>query len=384
MQTELIPASAAPAIDLPFEIVSPELGLSIDEKASLEAAFTGYATDAMTLVAKASDITDPKEARKLRLEIKALRVAAEKTRKGLKDGLLVKGRAIDDANKALVAYIDPAEKALDDIEKAEERAEAARLEALRTDRLDALFEFDHNTHGLDLSTLSEEDWAIYYEDAKAIYEARKAREAKAEEERIAKERADQEERERLAAENARLKAEAEEREAQAKIEREAAEKLRAEAEAKAKAEREKAEADRKAAEEKARVEREAIEVKAKAEREELEAKAAEEKRIADAAAAKEKAAREKAEAEAKALKDAEAKRIADAEAAEKKRIADEAAAAKKAAAAPDKEKLQAFAHLVRSLEVPEVKSEEANAVRAEIVAKVANFANWIGTQIGEL
>lgn len=373
MQTELIPAAEAPSQELEFEIVPAELGLEPAAKKSLEESFIGYFRQAAEIKAKAEAITDPKEARAARLEIKAVRVAAEKTRKGLKDDLLVAGRAIDGANHILVAHIQPTEKALEEIEKAEERKEAARLEALRTDRLDALFEFDHNTHGLDLSTLSEEDWKTYYEDARAIYTARKERERKAEEERIAKAKAEAEERERMAIENERLRKEAAEREEKLKAEREAAEKLRIEAEKKAEADRAKADAERKAIEEKARIEREAIE-----------AKAAEERRIAHEANAKAAAAVAKAEAEAQALKNAEAKRIADEAAAEKKRIADEAKAAKKAAAAPDKVKLQGFAHLVRALEVPEVKSEEAKAVRAEIVAKVANFANWIETQIGEL
>ena len=55
-----------------------------------------------------------------------------------------------------------------------------------------------------------------------------------------------------------------------------------------------------------------------------------------------------------------------------------------AAAAPDKAKLQEFANIIRGLIVPDVKSEESKAVRADIVAKVSSFANWIDAQAGNL
>lgn len=162
---------------------------------------------------------------------------------------------------------------------------------------------------------------------------------KAEEERIAREKAQAEERERIRLENERLKKEAEERERVLK------------------AEREKAEAERKAQEEKARKEREAAELKLKKEREE----------------------RERVERELKAKKDAEEK----ARIAEQKRIEAEQKSARdaerKAKAAPDKQKLLSLAELIEGISLPDCKSEEAG----KILIDTRRFLNTVSTFIRE-
>lgn len=348
--------------EMQFEIVPESLGLPAEAKHSLEIAFGDYFTQAQKWKDQAQAITEPKLARAARLELKNIRVAAEKTRKELKEDSLRTGKAIDGANNILLALIVPIEKHLEDVEKAAERAEQARIEALERDRLEQLVALECNPLPNNLGLMSEEHWELSLQNAKDALAARKERERLAEEERVAKEKAEAEEKARIAAENARLKAEAEKREAEIRAEREAAAKKQAEIEAAAKAERDKAEAARKKAEEHARQEREAIEAKAKADRE-----------AAEEAARIEKAKAEKAEAEARKLREAEAKRIADLKAAEAK-----------AAKAPEKEKIQAFADQVRTLKIGSMKTPEGNAVATEIQKKVESFAKWIESQAATL
>jgi hypothetical protein len=365
-QNTLSPNKTMDTTEPQFEIVPAELNLELAAKTSLETAFVGFFERARTLKEEADKITDPKQARALRLKIKAERVEAEKTRKRLKEDSLRMGKAIDGANNIYLAVIAPIEQAMEDIEKEEERRiERERIE-LEQSRMEKLRPYLDPAMPLpSVSGITEEQFCKLLEGTIALHEMRVAALRKAEEDRIERERKEAEEREAQRLENIRLKAEAEAREKELAEER----RIAAEKEAAAKAERERIEAERKATEEKARKERE-----------EIEAKAAQERAKAEAKAREESAAREKAEAEAKALRDAESKRIADEKAAaESKRKAEELAA-KKAAAAPDKEKLIAFAQQVRELKLPDVKSGEAEAVRLEIETKVASFAKWIEAQ----
>jgi len=345
-----------------FEIVPADLGLETSAKTSLELAFNGFFERARDLKSEAEKITDPKEARALRLKIKADRVEAEKTRKRLKEDSLRMGKAIDGANNIYLALVTPIEQAMEDIEKEEERKQQAKIAALRDQRAAELDELGATYHGILLGSLTEDQWAELLQQSKDIFELRKERERKAEQERIAAEKKAAEEREAQRLENIRLKAEAEAREKELAEERRiAAEKFAA------------VEKERKAAEEKARKEREEIEVKAAKER----AEAFEKARI-------EAEARARAEAEAKALRDAEIKRIADEKAADEAKAKAEQEAAKKAANAPDKAKLIAFAQIIRELKLPDVKSEQAESVRLEIESKVASFAKWIEAQASTL
>jgi len=188
----------------------------------------------------------------------------------------------------------------------------------------------------EFENMSDESFAIFYAGIEKQYNDRIEAEKKAEEERIAKEKAEAEAREQQILENERLKAEAE-----------AKEKQFAE-------ERAKAEAERKELEEKAREEKAAAEAKLKAERE----------------------AKEKLEAELKAKAEAEQKAKREAEAKEAAELKAKQDAEKKAKAAPDKAKLNDFAKMLDELVLPELKSEEANKVLSDaktLLAKVSNF-----------
>jgi hypothetical protein len=367
-------------------------------------------------VKDATCVREIRKARACRLALRAVRLESDETRKREKQSALLYGKAVDGFHNILMADLSPVETALQEAEDTAERAEAARLSALKASREAELRPVTDGPILGDLSELSEEQFAKMLSDAKLLRQAKIEAAAKAEAEAKAKAESDRAERERIAAENARLKAEAEAREATAKAEREAAaaklaeERAAAEAaakaaaekarkereaiEAKAKAEREAAEAKAreeraaaeaaaKAAAEKARKEREAIEAKAKAEREAAEAKAREERAAAEAAAKKEQA-RLKAIADEERRKlqeaEAEAQRLRDVEA---KRQADAAAAKKKAEAAPDNAKAQAFANALRAMPLP---TFQHSPQFANLGNYVESLAKWIEGQIkdGEL
>lgn len=339
-----------------------------------------------------------KMARAIRLDLKAIRVNADKTRKNLKADALLMGRAIDGVYNLLEAAIVPLERHLDEQEKFAERlAEAERLR-VKAEREAALSPFLDMTMTMalpDLSSMTAEQWEGYLADAKLLHEAKIEQARKAEAERIAAEQAAAAERERLRIENERLEREAKEREAAMKAEREAAEQAQREAAAAAKAERDALEAKAKA--EREEIQRQhAAEAAAAAEKVRKErAAAAERQRIADEAARKERedAQREiervKAEAAAAAEKDRKERAklesgIAAQKAAEEARVKAEAAAQRKAARAPDKQKALAFAATVRALKAPTATTEEGKAVMAEITAKIEGFARWIETQASTL
>ena len=234
-------------------------------------------------------------------------------------------------------------------EETRERFEKEQHELKIQQRLIAVSKFDSEIQRSDVESMSDAAFDVFLAGIEKSYNDRIEAERKAEEERIAKEKAEAEERERIRIENERLKAEAE-----------AKEKQLAE-------ERAKAEAERKAIEEKARMDREEAEKKLAAEREAA--------RIEAEKAAKEKARLEaeikaKAEAEEKARKDAEQKAEAERKAKE--------AADKKAANAPDKIKLAEFAKKIKELGRPTVKSVESVKILSDVdvlLEKVVSFIN---------
>ena len=324
-------------------------------------------SEAQGVAESVKDATCVKEIRKsraCRLAIRAVRLESDETRKKQKQHALLYGRAVDGFHNILMADLSPMETALQEAEDIAERAEAARLAALKLARESALQPFLETPILGDLSQISETNYAKMLSDAKLLRQAKLDAIAKAEAEAKAKAEADRIERERIAAENAKLKAEAIAREAAAKAEREAAEKKLAD-------ERAAAEAARKSAEEKARKEREAIEAKAKAERAAAEAEARKEQQRLQAIADEDRRKLAAAESAAKALRDAEAAKAAAA-----------AAAAKRAAAAPDNAKAQSIANALREL----VKVKLTSPAFAAMPAKIEVLASWIESQIktGEL
>lgn len=368
-------------------------GLEKPAASALVSAFQPIFAKARTAIAEAAgvaesvkDATCVKEIRKsraCRLALRAVRLESDGVRKKQKEHALLYGRAVDGFHNILLADLSPVETALQEAEDIAERAEASRLAELKLAREKELQPLLENPILGDLSQLSQADYVKTLSDAKLLKQAKIDALAKIEDDRKAKAEADRLERERIAAENAKLKAEAEAREAAAKAEREeSARKLAAEqaaakaaqeaAEKKLAEERKAAEAARKTAEEKSRKEREAIETKARLEREAAEEEAQKERQRLHAIAEEERKKLVAAEAAAKALRDAEAKKSAEL-----------AAAERKAASAPDNAKAQAFADSLRAMQLPQFKSSKAFDA---LPSKIEALAKWIESQIttGEL
>jgi len=339
-----------------------------DAKAILDTSRTITVTDA-------TQVTEINASRQNRLKLRAVRIAADKTRKTLKEDSQKLGNAIQSIYNLLALDIEKEENRLQDAEDFAERAEAERKEKLKQERTAALVNADAlaDLTGYDLGAMSDASFSNLLESTKMVVAARKAAAYKAESERI--------EAARIAAEELARK------EAERQAELAEAQKKAAEAAAMAKAEREareKVEAEAKAREAAATAEAKRLADVARAEQIKRDAEIiAERSRIKSESDAREKAERDAklaAEAEAKKLRDAETARIA----ADAKAKSEREAAEKKAAQAPDKEKLLTFADSVAALTVPEVGTDAAKAVREEVTSKVRNFANWIRSQSANL
>lgn len=307
---------------------------------SLQTAFQPFFQRAAEWKAKAETLkvtdinqtAEMQQARAARLELKKIRVEADKTRASLKEDSIRYGRAVQGVYNVIEYLIKPIEEYLENQEKFAEIQEAARKAAL-TELRRAEIEREgvqvFVPKNFDLGTISENEYQELIAAARMLVTAKLEADRKAEADRIAREQAEAEERERVRVENERLRAEAIEQE-----KRFAAERAEAAA---------KADAERKAEAEKARLEREKLEA---------------ERRAAEAIADKERAEREKLEAEVKVR--------AEKEAAEAKA---KAAAERKAKNAPNREKVIAFAQSLQSLSYPQLDGESAelmNRVKAAI------------------
>jgi hypothetical protein len=211
-----------------------------------------------------------KMAREGRLFLKEKRVNIEKTRKMLKESALREGQTIDAIAKILTNLISPIEKDLEEKEKFAEIQEANRRAALRATReAEITIYAEFLPFGLDFGDMDEDSYRNVFNGAKLQYDARVEAIRKEEEARVAREKAEAEERERVRIENERLKAEAEKQRQQL----------------------ERAEAEKRAIEEKARKEREerdSQEAKRLAEQERIQKEAHEEEERAKNAPDKDK------------------------------------------------------------------------------------------------
>jgi hypothetical protein len=276
------------------------------------------------------DPNDPKaakQAREMRLTIKPFRVVIEKRHAELKRDIIDRGRALDDGKNALLEVLKPLEADLLAIEQHAERMEAKRIADLKEAREVELAPFTTlDVRVFSLEKLTEAEYSAFLADCQ---QQTKDSAAKAEQDKRdaeAREAADKAERERVAAENERLRAEADENERKLADERKrAADALAAQAES-------------------ARLAREA--------------KEAAEQRVRDI------------EAEAKR---AEQARKDAAERVEAKRLAAEEAAAK----APDRDRLLAFAGTIAALTVPPMSTPAGRAVVDEIGFQITRFAAYV-------
>ena len=251
----------------------------------------------------------------LRLAYRDVRTGTAKIHQELKKFYLQGGRFVDGWKNAQLMASQGMEEKLKAIEDHFANIEKDRISKLQEERATTLLKFEVKFIPEQLGLMEKSVWENYLSGVKLNYEAQKAAEKKAEEDCIAKEKAEAEERERIRLDNIRLKKEAEERERNEKTEakkREKAEAIRLKKEESEQKERERIEAERlkkeaaerKIREEKERKEREAYELKLKKEREKAET---------------ERKEREKAENELRLKREAEQKAIEEEDA----RIQDE-------------------------------------------------------------
>lgn len=257
-------------------------------------------------VTSEDQVDEMANARKVRLELKDIRVNVENTRVKLKEQSLREGRAIDGISNVIKALIVPVEEYLEKQEKFAEEQKKIRDEEKFANRIELLRPYVEDVSVFNVREMSNETFEKLLANSKAAFQAQKDAEKKAEEDRIAREKKEREENERIRQENEKLKKEAEEAEKKRQAEREAQDKVL----------------------EEERKKKRDLEEKIQKEKEEREAKELEEKQ-----------AREKKEAE-----EAEAKR--------------------QASLAPDKNKLIALKNELESVQMPQVMTAEgAQAIR---------------------
>lgn len=290
-----------------------------------------------------------KELGKKYMKIRTGRDAVHKEEKAF---FLNAGRFVDriknDANKSTIDHEDK----LEEISQYHANIEAEKIKALAKSRQEILNEYECDGSTLNLGTMTDNIWVSFLSGTKMEFENKKALALKAEEERIAKEKAEAEEQARIKAENEKLK-----------IENDAKEKQLAEAETLRKSEQEKA--DKILAEQKRIADEK--EAKAKAE--------------SEATLKLEREAKEKLEAELSAQKEKERK----AEETKQAEIKAKELAEAKAKKAPDKERLKKMIDdAVLVVSISEFKTKEAEAMESLIVGKFNAFKTWANEQINTL
>ena len=285
-----------------------------------------------------ADTDAMKLARASRLELRQIRIKAEKARKELKAGYLAGGRAVDAVANVINGAIEPIEEVLLEKEEFVERKRAVELFNRNSDRSNKLVAIgsDPSWYSTQIAEFTEDQWAAFLQGQIDAIEARKKREA---DEAAAREI----ERKRvveLDAENARLRAEKEATEKAARLAQYRAQQEALAAKAKADAEANRISADN------ARI-------------------VAEERRIAEDARRElarvefEKAQQSKREAMAKEAAEIERKR-----------------AEEKAAQAPEADKIRAYIAALRGVPVPRIETAPLFVRLDALVNQIAAAKKW--------
>lgn len=283
-------------------------------------------------VTDASQTDQIKLARELRLQIKGVRVDATKTKKRLKENVLLEGRFIDGIYNAVLVAVKPIEDHLTEQEKFVER-EVARIEKELSDarRLElAPYVDEGQLEFYGLGKMSDEAFATLLNNSRVATEQRVKAEKEADELRVKKEREEADERARIKAENERLREEAAERAVEDAKKAAAEEAARKEREDKDRAEKEKRDAEL-AAERK--------------EKEELERKVQEQ---------------EARDASQKAEQEAEEKRRRN---------------------APDNDKLVALRDTLLAIEMPDMEHDDGKFVVARVAASITRIEAGINAHL---
>lgn len=348
---------------LPQEVAKIAENVSVEKRNEVQAVlnhvFNGVAKmreqlDSVT-VSDANDRVNMKLANTIRLGVRQVRLDAEKTfdaKRAEVQQQMLSYKTEDSlwlkAKQTMQILTKEIEENARWKEETKERFDAEQRELKVQQRILRVAKVSPEMQRSEFENMSDETFEMFYSGIEKAYNDKIESERKAEEERVAKEKAEAEERERIRKENERLKAEAEAKEKQLAAERAKAEAERKKIEEAAKKEREEAERKLKAEREKARIEAE----KAKAEKAKLEAEI-----------------KAKAEAEERARKEAEARAIAEQNARE--------ASEKKAKNAPDRTKLIGLASQIDELIMPEIKSEEAQKILSDVKTLLSRVSIFI-------
>jgi type IV secretory pathway VirB10-like protein len=308
-------------------LVAQNAGLAPTGVENLLNKFAAYFNEAKKLSEGAKEIvvTDESQtdlmlkARETRLTLKSLRTHVETVRVELKEQSLREGRAIDGVSNLIKALIVPVEEHLEKQEKYAEIKELERVQKKYEERIELLSPFVDDISLYAIKDMSDVVFDNLLAGCKASFQAKKDAEAKVEADRIAKEKAKEEEDKKIREENEKLKRDAEAQEKESA-------RIAAEQEAKLKKERE---------------------------------------------------AREEAEAKLKAEKEAKDKKEADDKAAEEAKKAADEEAKRKALLAPDKEKLIELAGTIDKITLPAVSSKEAGDVVNEVQTKLSELSNYL-------
>lgn len=368
---------------------------------SLQASFAPLFSEAKNILEKSRAITvtdaaqklEMKLARDCRLALRQVRVSADKLHKELKDESLRRGRAVDGFKNILLALVEAEERRLDEQEKFVENAEKQRKALVSLKREEQLKTFNIDTSFYSLGEMSEPAFQQLLSNTIAAHEKRQEDARRAEAAKIEREKIELAERERVRAENEKLRQESVAKEEALRIEREkvkaeqrAAEELRQQELAR---EREKARAEREAVEFAAHAERqrmETVRIAAEAKRAEVEETNRKERlrlqALAEVERQKHESARQEAERiarverEAREKLEAELKRARDLEA---KKKAAELAAARKLAAAPDRTNFQILAATIAAAAAdwPNMKTEAGRALAVQLIARLEALAAWL-------
>jgi len=347
-------------------------GLEENKVDSLLKSFSTYFNEAKIIAEEAKNIlvTDESQidlmqkARENRLQLKEIRINAEKTRVTLKEQSLREGRAIDGVNNLIKALIAPVEEHLERQEKFAEMKEKARLESIYSERLEKLSKYVDDVSLYNIKEMTDEVFANLLLGCKSAYDAKIEAQKKADEEAIEKEKKERTYRDRMYNLNrfydfidiGKLTVDTSEEDYQVMLKEGQTAKEKHDSE-----------------QEKIRKENEELQKKAEADRK---AKEESDKKLQDQIEAQKKL-KEEAEAKLKAEKEAQEKKEREAKLAEENKIKAEEESKRKALLAPDKDKLIEFATVIDKLIAPSLASREAGLIIEKALVTLSDVSSYI-------
>lgn len=165
-----------PVLELEFELLNE---LTEETRVSVVKSFSTIFEEAREklTIAKTIKVKDSNDkegmerARRHRLDLRGIRVAGEKLHKELKADSLQRGKVLDAIKNLLVDTLKPVETDLLEQEETAARELAARQAAIRTERREALTQYDFATNA-DLLLLTDSEWSAMLEEAKTQHEAK--------------------------------------------------------------------------------------------------------------------------------------------------------------------------------------------------------------------